>query len=131
GLMYSMGGAKLCHSLGLPTEMRRIGNNMVEMPGDEGQRILNRFHNGAPYIRQLSKACQRAAKERGWIKTPLGRKFRFPFRNGEHYKAHKALNSLIQGMSADEMKNAMLNMYREGFLPTLTVHDEVDICDID
>ena len=136
GLMYSMGGAKLCHSLGLPTVFETAswaGGRLVEMPGEEGARILKMFHDGAPYIKQLSKACQRAAKERGWIKTPMGRKFRFPYRGASegHYKAHKALNSLVQGLSADEMKNAMLNMYKEGFLPGLTVHDEVDIVNID
>lgn len=130
GLMYSMGGAKLCHSLGLPTEFKQMYGKLVEMPGEEGQKILDMFHNGAPYIKQLSKLAQRAAKDRGYIKTPMGRKFRFPFRDGQNFKAHKALNSLIQGMAADEMKNAMLNMYKEGYMPGLTVHDEVDILNL-
>ncbi len=130
GLMYSMGGAKLCHSLGLPTEMVQMYGKLVEMPGPEGKRILDKFHNGAPYIRQLSKMCVAAAKQRGWIRTPNGRKFRFPMREGQHFKSHKALNSLIQGMSADEMKTAMLAMYKEGYTPALTVHDEVDITNL-
>ncbi len=74
--------------------------------------------------------CVAAAKQRGWIRTPNGRKFRFPMREGQHFKSHKALNSLIQGMSADEMKTAMLAMYKEGYTPALTVHDEVDITNL-
>jgi DNA polymerase I-like protein with 3'-5' exonuclease and polymerase domains len=34
---------------------------------------------------------------------------------------------LIQGSSADMMKQGMLNMYEAGYVPHLTVHDEVDV----
>jgi DNA polymerase I-like protein with 3'-5' exonuclease and polymerase domains len=39
---------------------------------------------------------------------------------------HKALNSLIQGSAADMMKKAMRDLWRLGYVPHLTVHDEID-----
>ena len=40
---------------------------------------------------------------------------------------YKALNKLIQGSAADMTKQAMLNLYREGIVPHIQIHDELDI----
>lgn len=39
---------------------------------------------------------------------------------------HKACNRLIQGSAARQTKKAMLECYRAGILPLLTIHDELD-----
>lgn len=39
---------------------------------------------------------------------------------------HKAMNRLIQGSAARQCKHAMLLMWREGIVPMLQLHDEVD-----
>ena len=77
GIAYGMGGAKLCKSLGLPTEMRRMFGKMIEMAGPEGQEILDKYHAGAAYIKGLSKFCEKFAKDNGYIRTELGRHARF------------------------------------------------------
>ena len=40
---------------------------------------------------------------------------------------YKALNRLIQGSAADMTKQAMLDLYKEGYLPHIQIHDELDI----
>ena len=35
------------------------------------------------------------------------------------------MNRLIQGSAADQTKKAMLECYKEGLIPLLTVHDEL------
>jgi DNA polymerase I-like protein with 3'-5' exonuclease and polymerase domains len=40
---------------------------------------------------------------------------------------YKALNRLIQGSAADQTKMAMVALYKEGILPHIQVHDELDI----
>ena len=40
---------------------------------------------------------------------------------------YKALNKLIQGSAADMTKQAMLDLYKEGIVPHIQVHDELDI----
>lgn len=39
---------------------------------------------------------------------------------------HKALNALIQGSAADMVKKAMLDLFKLGYVPHLSVHDEID-----
>ena len=40
---------------------------------------------------------------------------------------YKALNKLIQGSAADMTKKAMLDLYKEGIIPHIQIHDELDI----
>ena len=40
---------------------------------------------------------------------------------------YKALNKLIQGSAADMTKKAMLNLYKEGIIAHIQIHDELDI----
>ena len=46
--------------------------------------------------------------------------------NPERY-SYKALNKLIQGSAADMTKKAMVDLYKEGIIPHIQVHDELDI----
>lgn len=146
GLAYGMGGAKLCRSLGLPTKMWETSSGrQVEVAGDEGQDILNKYHAAVPFIKELSVQYTQLANEQGALRTMSGRLIRFPFwesqsggRAMKHEEAvrlygsngirraytHAALNKKIQGGSADAMKISMRNLYREGVIPLVTVHDE-------
>lgn len=75
----------------------------------------------------------RLYKHRGFVRTVLGRRARFP--NG--YKIHKALNSIIQGSAADIMKTKLVELHAQrkslGFTMRMTIHDEVcgDVPDVD
>jgi len=40
---------------------------------------------------------------------------------------YKALNKLIQGSAADMTKKAMLDLYKEGIIAHIQIHDELDI----
>jgi DNA polymerase I-like protein with 3'-5' exonuclease and polymerase domains len=44
---------------------------------------------------------------------------------------YKALNKLIQGSAADMTKKAMLDLYKEGIVPHIQIHDELDISIMD
>ena len=138
GLSYSMGGAKLCKSLKLPTVWRpgRDGK-LREFAGPEGEALFKAFHSGAPFIRDLNYKIQDAIQERGYIKTLLGRRIHFPPKpvptpnpvtgKMEPYDwAHKGLNRLIQGSSADQVKKSVVDLDDDGHYLQLQVHDEVD-----
>ena len=45
--------------------------------------------------------------------------------NIKRAKTYKALNRLIQGLSADQTKQAMVDCYNAGYLPILQIHDEL------
>lgn len=146
---YGMGGNKLAHSLGLPTEwmavrreggrtkwqpisdddvadLRAHGVDCIEVAGDEAKAIMKKWEEGAPFVRGLYKLAEEVAGKRGYIRTLLGRRCRFKLgAEGKYAFTHKALNRLAQGSAADQTKRGMLDLWNMGHVPLLTVHDEL------
>jgi len=54
-------------------------------------------------------------KKNYWYRNPIRRAF-----------TYKALNKLIQGSAADMTKKAMVDLYKEGLLAHIQIHDELD-----
>lgn len=126
------------------------------VPEAQGRVLLSKFDESVPFVKMLSESCMAHANKRGWIKTVLGRRRHFnlwePFdghdreEKGEDITAlsyekaeqewpgvklvrfgvYKALNALIQGSAGDMVKKAMLGEMEEGYVPLLTVHDEIN-----
>jgi len=141
GLFYGMGKAKLQAELGLNTK-------------EETEVLFNQYHNNVPFVKELMNKTSQFAQTSGSIGTLLGRRCRFnkwePATFGMHTPmtfeeaertygrgrirramTYKALNKLIQGSAADMTKKAMLDLYREGIIPHIQIHDELDISVID
>jgi DNA polymerase I-like protein with 3'-5' exonuclease and polymerase domains len=94
-------------------------------------------------------AVMSRAQDRGQIRTLKGRLCRFHLWEPNQFGIHKALpheaalaehgpgirraytykalNRLIQGSAADMTKKAMIDLHKEGIIPHLQVHDELDI----
>lgn len=128
GIAYGMQGASLCRHLGLPTKVivnERTGWT-YEAAGDEGQKLLDLYGKKIPFIKILDDACQKQARQNGYVRTILGRRCRFPVDGaGKMTKIYRALNKLIQGSAGDQTKQSILDCYREtGKIPLLTMHDE-------
>ena len=152
GRMYGMGEAKLCDTLGLPTvdaiydpvAYEKVYQDMepdrfhalavkaetyvFRAAGPEGRRLLTQFDNAAPYLGRLAKACEKAAKTRGEIRTLYKRICHFPeLGAGKYQWVHKALNRVIQGSSGDQMKQALVDMDAAGLFLQLQIHDEATL----
>lgn len=132
GLTYGMGGGKLCKKLGLPTRFMphpahpREEGVLLEVAGPEGEELLKKFDREVPFLKRLSRDCRDWANRRGYIRTVLGRRCRFPERAGGGYDwTNKALNRLIQGSSADQTKRAVIECERAGHALQIQVHDEI------
>jgi DNA polymerase I-like protein with 3'-5' exonuclease and polymerase domains len=146
GIMYGEGGYKLCQDLGHPTATRvvlkgkwydldtregqealALGGKRVLCAGREGQNILDRFDQNAPFVKKLSKTCEDVVKKRGYIMTILGRRCRFLVDSSGNFDwTYKSLNRLIQGSSGDQVKKAMVEVDRAGCYLQIQVHDELD-----
>lgn len=142
GLIYSMGGAKLCRELGLRTmwcvswgpyrdrqeryfneewEARAFRQDLhedsvyvFEAAGPEGRAIIEQFHERAPFLKELIAACKRNGKKYGEIITLLGRHLHLPtLPNGSYDWIHKCLNMLIQGSAADQVKKATVDVLEQ------------------
>lgn len=130
GLCYGMGGAKLSREVDLPTKriFSQKAGRWIEVAGDEAQEVLDKFNEHAPFVKELAQMTERAARERGWIRTVCGRKCRFPKDAvGNFDWCHKALSRLIQGSTADQTKLAMVEVDAAGYELQLQVHDELDL----
>jgi len=95
----------------------------------EGDQLLARAaHLAKPacdnYCKQGDK-LHRELQHRGYVKTLLGRRSRFP----TNYKTYIGWNRVIQGTAADIMKKKLVELHAErrrtGLVLRLTVHDEV------
>lgn len=132
GLAYGMGKKKCAEALGLPL--------------DQAEEVIEKYHKAMPFVRDLGGEVTSAAEKRGYIKTLLGRRCRFPLfapakftpgaipleyeeaieRYGSNIRradCRKALNNLVQGGGADWMKKAMIDCHSAGYTPLLTEHD--------
>lgn len=156
GLDYRMGSLKLAHSLKLPTRWlvetgdwndkqrhyfktrkealefrsayRGSKIRMAEVAGEEAQAILDKFHEGAPFIKELAKRAEEKAKATGILKILGGRHLHFPMsRNGSYDHTYKACSKVVQGTAAYQMKLALLALDRDcpEFGLALQIHDEV------
>jgi len=139
GFMYGMGKRKLQHSLNVPES--------------EAEQILEQYHERLPFVRAMSRRTSNQANANGYLITLGGRRERFPFyEKRDNWKnpvrefplvleeavkkwpreilsramTYKALNKLIQGSAADVVKQAMIAVYRQGYIAHVTVHDELD-----
>mgnify|MGYP003668903571 FL=1 len=150
GLAYGMGAVKLCESLGLPTEtVTGYNGKDREVAGEEGITLMELYHEKVPFVQGLTDQCANLAGDRGFIKTLLGRKCHFdtwepvggygsmikgreaaeerwPDKRLRRAMTHKAMNRLIQGSAADMTKKAMVEIHKEGIVPMLQMHDELD-----
>ena len=135
GLFYGMGKTKLQAELGVTKE--------------KAAELFNTYHGRVPFVKQLMERASNRAQDRGQIRTLLGRLCRFhlwePNQFGMHKAlphedalrehgpgirrayTYKALNKLIQGSAADMTKKAMLELYKEGIIPHIQIHDELDL----
>ena len=141
GRCYGMGANKMAAKLNKTKE--------------EAAAILAVFDERVPFVKELADGCNRAANDRGYIKTLLGRRRHFNFwepikmwdmkkqgldvrarrldaaqalwgKNIRRSDTHKALNALIQGSSADMTKAALIKIWKEGkVIPYMQVHDEI------
>ena len=135
GLFYGMGKNKLQAELGINKER-----------ADE---LFKQYHHRVPFVKQLMNAVMQRAQFSGKIRTLLGRLCRFHLWEPNQFGIHKALpheaalaehgpgirraytykalNKLIQGSAADMTKKAMIDLHKEGIIPHIQIHDELDI----
>ena len=135
GLFYGMGKAKLQAELGVSKE--------------KAEELFSIYHNRVPFVKKLMRGVSNRAQQRGQIRTLLGRLCRFHLWEPNSFGMHKALpleqavqehgpgirraytykalNKLIQGSAADMTKKSMLDLHKDGIIPHIQIHDELDI----
>ncbi|UOF78047.1 DNA polymerase [Caudoviricetes sp.] len=126
-----------CYGMGIKKMARKLNKT-----DEEAKQILQNFDQKVPFVKEIADACMKAADERGYIKTLLGRRRHFnlwepvdtwkmreqgldvaprsksaaeiawPGKALRRSNTHKALNALIQGSAADMTKSALIAIRR-------------------
>jgi DNA polymerase-1 len=109
---------------GLRAEYKdRVPSNHPKLK--EALEIDHIYQQEIPEAGPLLSKAKSLAEQRGYVKTILGRRSRFP----DGQRSHKALNAVIQGTAADINKMKLRDLHAArattGFLMRMTVHDEV------
>jgi DNA polymerase I-like protein with 3'-5' exonuclease and polymerase domains len=151
GLFYGMGKAKLQAELGLNTkaEAENLFNQYHENVPFVKE-LMTQTSNYAQKAGCISTLLGRRCRFDKWeldqwnngkfiapmskIEAEAAFKEKYPDAKPEVIEkgvrramTYKALNKLIQGSAADMTKKAMLDLYNEGIIPHIQIHDELDI----
>ena len=147
GLFYGMGKAKLQAELGLSTkeEATKLFNKYHDSVPFVKDLMDSISRDGAAfgYIKTFGgRKCrfdkwEIAEWNNGNFKPPMSKADaeaayfeKYPKATKPNIRrafTYKALNKLIQGSAADMTKQSMLDLYREGIVPHIQIHDELDI----
>jgi DNA polymerase I-like protein with 3'-5' exonuclease and polymerase domains len=151
GLFYGMGKAKLQAELGLNTKME--AENLFNQYHENVPFVKELMAHTSNYAQQegciatlLGRRCRFDKWEinqwnDGKFVAPMSKveaeaafKEKYPDAKPQVIEkgirramTYKALNKLIQGSAADMTKKAMLDLYNEGIIPHIQIHDELDI----
>ncbi len=122
GIIYGISAFGLAERLGIPRS--------------EAASIIKNYFEQYPGVKAYMEKSIAFAREHGYVETILGRRRYLPDINSANsvvrgYAERNAINAPIQGSSADMIKIAMINIYREleqNNMKTkmiLQVHDEL------
>ena len=110
--------------------------NQLGIPRDEAGRYINAYFERYPGIRNYMERSKAAARERGYVTTPFGRRIHIPGIKDKNpamrsFSERAAINAPLQGGAADIIKRAMirvpsaLEQARLKARMLLQVHDEL------
>jgi DNA polymerase I len=133
GKLYTMGIPKLARKLGLsctcgcgPRDQWNRANHLPDCRIHKAFLISKEYDEKFPEAKKLSNEAMKIAKERGYVRSAMGGRRRYP--TGE--RLHSALNAIIQRTAAETLKVKLLESYRHRVTLALdlraTVHDELD-----
>ncbi len=108
----------------------------TEMTREEAGKFIEAYFEQYPGVLKYLEATKQQARDTGYVETLLGRRRKIPEINSQNRQVREAaermaINMPVQGTSADIIKVAMINLYREmeerqmRSKMLLQVHDEL------
>jgi DNA polymerase I len=115
GKLYGMGRKKAARRLGLscncgcPDKYAWDNDRHAsDCPMIKANDLMDQYDREFPEAKRLMNTAMRLAEQRGYVKTLLRRRRRYPEKEG----LHSALNAVIQGSAADVFKLKLLQLYK-------------------
>jgi DNA polymerase-1 len=108
----------------------------TELSREEAAQFITSYFDKYPGVKQYLESTKQQARDKGYVQTILGRRRSIPEINSQNRLVREAaertaINMPVQGTSADIIKKAMVNIYREmterriRSKMLLQVHDEL------
>jgi len=89
---------------------------------NEARALLDRYHDAFPEVAGLQRRIEYTLMDRGYVKTPWGRRHRC---NDARQEAYRFVNYLVQGTAADLLKESLVKLHEQGVPVIACVHDEI------
>jgi DNA polymerase I-like protein with 3'-5' exonuclease and polymerase domains len=99
----------------------------------EAESVYDKYHSQFPSVKKFSKYCAEILRQRGFIKTLLGRRSRLdkPYRDPESGELltfeYQAISKVIQGAAADQMIETLVKCHEAGLGDYIlfSIHDQI------
>lgn len=110
-MIFNQGNGTTAEAMGMDWEWAQFtdANGKVvryKKAGPKAMGVINNYHSQVQGVKTLAERAKMVAEQRGYIKTRMGRRLRFP----NKYKSYKASGLLIQATSADFNKRNWLKI---------------------
>jgi len=107
-MIFNSGNGAIADKMGMPWEWAGFtaedGETVTyKKAGPEAMEIINRYHEMLPGVKILSQKASKVAGVRGYVRTYMGRRIRFP----DKRYLYKASGLLIQSTAADINKETI------------------------
>jgi DNA polymerase-1 len=103
---------------GLRATRRWLGKDL-----DEARSMRDRYNRAYPEVRGLEQRIEIALEDKGYIKTPWGRRHRV--KRSAEQEAYMFTAYLLQGTAGDLFKDATVKVHEAGVPLVAFVHDEL------
>jgi DNA polymerase I len=91
----------------------------------EGKEMLMRWHEAFPEVSELEAKIEFTLFDKGFIRTPWGRRHRPYNRATSDREAYKFVNYLLQGTAGDLFKDSIVRVHKLGIPMIALTHDEI------
>jgi DNA polymerase I len=89
------------------------------------RRYLNAYLDAYPEVQEFKEMIELRLEERGFVKTPWGRRHRADNPRFAERESYKFVNYLVQGTAADLFKEAVVRVHEAGIPMIALTHDEI------
>lgn len=89
------------------------------------RRYLNAYMDAYPEVGEFKEMIELRLEERGYVKTPWGRRHRADNPRFAERESYKFVNYLVQGTAADLFKEAVVRVHEAGIPMVALTHDEI------
>ena len=103
----------------------------LKIPKEDAKKYMDQYFTTYPEIKVFMEKTKEIARKQGFVETIIGRKCFLPEINSKNHirrslEERLAINAPIQGSAADMTKKAMVDLYKEGLIGHIQIHDELD-----